>query len=101
MELEGDYDLDFYDNPLFIGLKQFNKTELDAWTQELRWSSNKEDGIRWVGGVYFDTEEREQGPYGGQYPNIDPVTFDFLGLFEMNAESQTDSDTYAVFGQVI
>jgi len=101
VDMEGDYDADFGVNPLFTGLKQFSNTEIDAWTQELRVSSNRQDGFRWVGGVYFDTEERDQGPYGMQMPMFDPATYAFLGNFEMNAESVTDSSTAAVFGQVI
>jgi iron complex outermembrane recepter protein len=101
LDVEGDYDSDFGVNPLFAGLKQFNETEVDNWTQEFRLSSNKQEGFRWVGGVYFDTEEFDQGPYGMEFPMFDPVTFDFLGNFRMNAESVTDSKTYAVFGQAI
>lgn len=101
LETEGDYDADFANNAIHAGLKQFNNTEMDTYNQELRLSSNKQDGIRWVGGVYLDVEERDQGPYGMQFPNYDPVTYAFLGNYEMNAESQTDSDTYAVFGQFI
>jgi iron complex outermembrane receptor protein len=88
------YDADFGNNPLYAGLEQFDDTTIDAWTQELRVASNKTEGFRWVGGVYFDTEEREQGPYGMQYPDIG-------GNYEMNAESCTDSDTWAVFGQAM
>lgn len=101
LAIEGQYDGDHANDPLFSGLTMFDATELDSWNQELRLSSNQQDGIRWVGGVYFDVEERDQGPYGMQFPMFDPVTFDFLGNFEMNAESVTDSSTAAVFGQVI
>jgi iron complex outermembrane receptor protein len=101
LEIEGEYDADQGNDPLFSGLTMFGNTELDTSNQELRLSSNQQDGIRWVGGAYFDVEERDQGPYGMQFPMFDPVTFDFLGNFEMNAESVTDSSTAAVFGQVI
>ncbi|WP_051822330.1 TonB-dependent receptor [Desulfonatronum thiodismutans] len=101
MEAEGDYDADFGDSPLFAGLKQFDESTLDTWTQELRLSSNNTEGLRWVGGVYVDFERRDQGPYGMQFPNFDPLTYASLGNFEMNAESKTDSKTQAVFGQVM
>jgi iron complex outermembrane receptor protein len=98
---EGVFDADFGDNPLFDGLIMFGDNETDTWTQELRLASNNTEGFRWVGGVYFDIEEHEQGPYGQQFPYFDPDTFAFLGNYEMNAESRSDSDTWAVFGQAM
>ncbi len=100
-DLQGDYDADHGNAPAFAGLKMFNVNELDAYSQELRLSSNNETGTRWVGGLYLDVEKYNMGPYGMQFPDYDRTTYAFLGNFEMNAESQTDSDTYAVFGQLI
>jgi len=101
LEMKGDYDADFGTSPLFAGLKSFTDTDTDTWTQELRVSSNTTEGFRWVGGLYFDTEELKQGPYGMQFPDFDPVTYAYVGNSEMNAESKTDSNTQAVFGQVM
>ncbi len=101
MDFEGDYDADFGNTPYYEGLMQFNYSKLETSTQELRLSGNNETGIRWVGGVYFDSEDREQGPYGMQFPNFDPVTYAYIGAYEMNVESETDNATYAVFGQVM
>lgn len=101
LEVDGEYDADFAASPLFAGLKQFNDTDIDTWTQELRLSSNNTKGLRWVGGVYFDFDKQEVGPMGQQFPEFDPVTNDYLGNFEMNAESKNDSHTRAVFGQVM
>ena len=101
MDLEADYDADYGNNPDYEGLVQFGYSELETYTQELRLSGNNETGIRWVGGVYFDFEDRERGPYGMQFPNYDPVTYADLGAYDMNAESETGSTTYAVFGQVM
>jgi iron complex outermembrane receptor protein len=101
LTIEGVYDADFGDEPLYAGLIQFNNSETDTWAQELRLASSKTDGFRWVGGVYFDTERHEQGPYGMQFPDFDPDTLEFIGNSEMNAESKTDSDTWAIFGQVM
>ncbi len=101
MDMDGIYDSDFANSPLYAGLTQFNYTETDTWSQELRLADSSDDGIRWVGGIYVDRESREQGPYGMQFPNFDPGTFTFLGNYEMNAESETDSQTWAAFGQVI
>lgn len=94
LDIDGVYDADYDAGTDYDGLEQFNYSELETYTQELRLSSSKETGVRWVGGVYLDSEDREQGPYGMQYPY-------FGSNFEMNAESQTDSTTYAAFGQVV
>lgn len=99
--LDGDYDSDFGDNPAYAGLKQLNGQDTTTWTQELRFSSQNTTGLRWVGGFYFDTETREQKPYGQQFPSYDPNTLAFLGNYELNAESTTDSATQAAFGQLM
>ena len=94
LEYDGTYDADFGNDPLFTGLTQFDDTEVENWSQELRLSSTNDEGFRWVAGVYFDTETRDQGPYGMQFPTG-------FGNFEMNAESETDATTLAAFGQVM
>ena len=101
LDMDGIYDADYGNNPLYDGLSQFNYTDLEGYTQELRLSSNNEAGIRWVSGVYLDREDRDQGPYGMEFPNYDPATYAFIGNYEMNSESQTDSTTRAAFGQVM
>ena len=100
-DMDAIYDADYGNTPLYAGLNQFNYHEMDSYTQELRLSGKNQSGIRWVGGIYFDTEEREQGPYGMQFPNFDPETYAPLGVYEMNSESEMDNTTYAAFGQVI
>ena len=89
-DMEGDYDVDYQTDTYFDGLKMFNYNEQDAYTQELRISSNNESGMRWVAGLYMDSEDFEQGPLGMQYPS-----------FVYNAESEIDTTTYAAFGQVM
>lgn len=100
-DMNAKYDSDFMSGVSFMGLEQFDSTTLETWTQEFRASSTNKEGIRWVGGVYFDFEQRDQGPYGMQFPNFDPATYTYLGNFEMNAISRSDSNTQAVFGQVM
>ena len=68
LNLDAKYDFGFDNNPLLAGLSQFDKTDVESWTQELRLSSTNTEGLRWVAGVYVDTEKREQGPYGMQTP---------------------------------
>lgn len=101
LNFKATYDADFGNDPLFAGLVQFDDTQVENWSQELRLSSTNDEGLRWVAGVYVETENREQGPYGMQFPGFDPVTYAYLGGFEMNAESETDSTTLAAFGQVM
>ncbi len=96
------YDADFGDNPMFSGLTLFGDGELTTWSEELRFISTNTSGLRWVGGIYLEREEDIEGPrYGQQFPKVDPATGAYLGGFEMNANSDTDADTGAVFGQVM
>ena len=86
VHVNGKYDADFGAVPIHAGLIQFNKSNVRNWTQELRLSSNNEEGFRWVAGLYFEREHRKQGPYGQQFPFFDPGSGMPLGNFEMNAE---------------
>ncbi len=100
LEAKGNFDADFGNNTLYAGLATFNNSETDTWTQEVRLASNNTAGLRWVGGVYFDIEEHDVGPYGAQFPYYDAAGT-FYGNFEVNAESVTDTNTQAAFGQVM
>ncbi|ACZ12590.1 TonB-dependent receptor [Sulfurospirillum deleyianum] len=93
LDLEGDFDADFQANNSSDGLKQFNYTEIETWTEELKFSGQN-DAFKWVSGVYGDKEKREQGPYGAQVMSGGAV-------YDANADSTTDSQTQALFGQVM
>ncbi len=96
------YDADFGDNPMFAGLTMFGDGELTTWSEELRLSSSNTTGLRWVGGIYLETEEDHMGPhYGQQFPSFDPATMAYLGSFEMLSDATTDSNTGAIFGQAM
>ncbi len=101
LDMDGEFDADAGNSAPYTGLKQFNYSKSETYTQELRVSSNNTTGIRWLSGVYLDIEDREQKPYGIQFLNYDPVTFACQGAYEMNAESETNSHTYALFGQLM
>lgn len=92
LDLDSDFDMDFGNGLTFNGLKQFNYTDSKTWTQEIR-LSNSSENLKWVTGVYWDDENREQGPYGVQSP--------MSGGIEQNAVSESDSNTQAIFGQAI
>jgi len=53
--------------------------------------SNSSDGLRYVAGIYLDTGERSRGPYG----------MDFPGFGLQDAQSDSDDQTAALFGQFI
>ncbi|MFV0562573.1 TonB-dependent receptor [Malaciobacter mytili] len=93
VDFDGDYDTDNLANNLSDDLRQFNYTELDTWTQELRVSSKNQD-IKWITGLYFDKEDRHQGPYGAEQLYYGSV---YIG----DANSNSKSKTAAIFGQTM
>ena len=101
VDTEATYDADFSNTALQMGLSHFDETKMDTYTQELRFTSNNIEGIRWVGGVYIDMEEVKKGPYGTEFPNFHPITHAYLGNYYMDAHSKTDSNTLALFGQTM
>lgn len=99
-DIDGEYDTDFKANQGYCdGLKQYNYTNTDTWTQEIKFSNNNKN-IKWVTGIYLDAEERDQGPVGMEFPYVSS-TYGYLGDYTMNGESVTKSYTQAIFGQVI
>ncbi len=93
-EVEGDYDADFSDNADWLGLTQYNYTDIDTITQEIRLASPAAATYRWVGGIYYDRERREQGPFGMEFPTG-------YGNYVMDSVSTGKNQTQAVFGQVM
>lgn len=93
VDFDGEYDTDNTSNTTSDGLRQFNYTELKAWTQELRLSSKNQD-IKWVTGLYFDKEDRAQGPFGAEQLYMGSV---YIG----DAYSNANSKTQAIFGQTM
>ncbi|MBL3520483.1 TonB-dependent receptor [Arcobacter lanthieri] len=93
VDYKGDYDGDFISGNSNDDLTQFAYIDIDTYTQEFKISSKNQD-IKWVTGLYFDKEERKQGPYGGDQ-------YYYGGVYHANADSITDSKTYAVFGQTM
>ncbi|PIE75378.1 MAG: TonB-dependent siderophore receptor [Deltaproteobacteria bacterium] len=95
------YDADFMANTVYDGCAMFTDSEVDTYTQELRLASNKDSGIRWVGGIYLEHDDREMAPYGQSFPMYDPASYAYLGTYEMYSASETNANTYAAFGQVM
>jgi len=94
-KLEGKYDGDFTNGTAYDGSYMFDDSKTDTYTQEFRLSNKTTDDIRWVSGLYFDTSERKQGPYGQDY------YFNGMKMMYGNAVSTSDSKTYAIFGQTM
>lgn len=92
-DLDAEFDTDNRADNANDGLRQWNYTELDAWSQELKLSSKNQD-IKWVTGLYFDKENRKQGPYGAEQLYLGAV---YVG----DAYSDSDSKTQAIFGQTM
>jgi len=100
-QLDGVYDADFSDTVDYLGLTQFNATTNQTLAQELRASSGKTEGLRWLAGIYLENEAFEQGPYGMEFPMFDPATGASVGALTINVESVTDTRTRALFGQLM
>jgi len=99
--LEGNYDPDDSVSDMYKGLVQHNYSEFKALSQEIRLSSTKNTNFSWIGGLYFDKEKRDQGPYGMEYPNFNRQTYAFIGNYMYGADSKVDSQTQAIFGQTM
>jgi iron complex outermembrane recepter protein len=91
--MDGDYDADYLSGNANDGLRQFNYSDIDTWTQEVKLSGKNQD-MKWVAGLYADDEERKQGPYGMEMMYYGAV-------YHANADSTTNSKTQAIFGQII
>ena len=94
LESESVRDKDYMAGTALDGLISFVTTDAEAWTEELRLSSNNTQGVRWVAGAYFETEDNEEGPSG--------VTFNRSGtIYDYYEESQRKDETIALFGQTM
>lgn len=92
-DIDADYDGDYSSGNENDGLRQFNYSNIDIWTQEIKFSGQKEN-IKWIAGLYADDEEREQGPYGME-------TMSGGAVYVADAYSKANSKTQAIFGQII
>ncbi len=91
--LDGDYDGDYISGTINDGLRMFNYTNSDTWTQEIKLSGKIQD-IKWVAGVYADDEERDIGPYGQEMMSMGSV-------YVADVYAKANSKTQAIFGQTM
>jgi len=102
VKYDGIFDIEKTNHPAYMGLEMFWNEEISAYSQEFRVSSNNEEGLRWIGGVYLDKEKKDTKSMGQEFPMFDPAPpHNFWGNFYMDAPSIVDSETQAVFGQTM
>ena len=93
IEAESVRDIDYMADTAMDGCVSFVNEDTETWTEELRLSSNNTEGFRWVAGAYFDTEDVESGNGIQRNPSG--------SIYEYNWESETESQTLALFGQTM
>ncbi len=87
-------DRDNMANTVNDGLVGFKNTDIETWDEELRLSSRNTEGVRWVVGAFFETEDVKKSPIGIQLPL-------FGSVYEKSWKSDAKSKTMAVFGQTM
>lgn len=94
-DFESTFDGDFTSGTLFDGSYMQRDTTTNTYTEEIRISNINSDGVRWITGIYADIDKKKYDPYSlTYYFNSTPYMYG-------NAVSTTDSDTQAVFGQIM
>ncbi|MCK9337265.1 MAG: TonB-dependent receptor [Arcobacteraceae bacterium] len=91
-DIDGDYDGDYISGTVDDGLRMFNYTNMDTWTQEVKLSGKTQD-IKWVAGLYADDEERDIGPYG--------MEMNMGAVYIADVYAKANSKTQALFGQTM
>lgn len=86
-------DQDFGDDPNYNSLVMFGDTTSKTWTQEFRFSGKVNNDIKYLSGLYLEKEKIDKGPFGEQFPAIENT--------EANFVSKNDSNTGAIFGQIM
>lgn len=97
---DGDLTYDPKNPNLMNGLEQFQKNDIDTLSQELRLSSDKNEKLNWVAGLYFEKEDIKYHRLGYQFPYIDKSSGKYFGSFESDVPSKTNAKTKAIFSQV-
>ena len=94
-------DLGLSDDILREGLSVFREDEIRNISQEFR-LSNDNDMFKWIAGLYYENNKMDIDRFGTTFPgsNIGNPFGEGVNV-EMNAASETKSDTIAFFGQVV
>lgn len=94
-DLDAIFDMDFTSGTVYDGTNGFNDAQTDSYSQEFRLSNKNRETIRWVAGLYADTEESKKNAYGRN------TVFMGTSAGTLNSVSTIDSDTQAIFGQIM
>lgn len=90
------FDADFTSGTIYDGSYMQRDSITDTYTGEIRISNkNNSKGIKWIGGIYTDTEEKKYNPYSLNY-HINNIPY-----MSGNAVSTSNGDTQALFAQTI
>ncbi|MEO5804425.1 MAG: TonB-dependent receptor, partial [Verrucomicrobiota bacterium] len=94
-------DFDFSSAPIRLG---FAKPELEQWSQELRVQSTDETKqLKWLGGFYYSNSDLNNNTGSRELTPITlstvPAPFVILPTSTFLTRSDTDAETYAIFGQ--
>ncbi len=94
-------DLGLSDDILREGLSVFREDEIKNISQEFRLSSDN-DMFKWIAGLYYENNKMDIDRFGTTFPgsNLGNPFGEGVNV-EMDAVSETKSDTIAVFGQVV
>ncbi|RXJ69745.1 TonB-dependent siderophore receptor [Halarcobacter ebronensis] len=93
-DFKSTYDIDFTANTSLDGSFMTRNTNTETYTNEIR-VSNKSENLRWIGGVYFDSEKIKEDPYS-QTLYVSGVKAAYA-----NATSTSDNNTSAIFTQMM
>lgn len=69
--------------------------EFTQFSQELRLASNSDDGITWIAGIYFDSNENNTNS-PNNVPALAPMNMSFM----QSRVAEESADSWAVFGEV-
>jgi iron complex outermembrane receptor protein len=92
-DVNGLYDADYTNGTYLDGSSMFNDASSEIYSQEIRISNKNVDGVRWVGGLYIDKEERNHYAYGS-HAIMAGIDYSYN-----NYVSNIDSNTQAIFAQ--
>lgn len=96
---DGDLTYDPSNSKRTNGLSQFQNTDVDTISWELKLSADKSTAFKWVTGLYFEKEDSKFNSLGYQFPYVDRSSGTYMGSFATDIPSQAKAETAALFAQ--
>ncbi|RXJ89658.1 TonB-dependent siderophore receptor [Arcobacter sp. CECT 8983] len=93
-DFKSTYDIDFTANTTLDGSFMTRNTNTETYSNEIR-VSNKGENIKWIGGLYYDSDKIEEDPYS------QTLYMSGVKAAYANAISTSNNDTSAIFSQMI